>query len=71
MEKEYRNGSHDSCENVKGCGETKAKDLELPDPFSGDKPEIGPIVRMHRNLKVSVLQVYRAHPISRVDGTQD
>ena len=63
MENE-RDRSHDPGEDLWSCGEAKTKCSKLVDLPVYHKPQEATAVRMHRNLKVCILQVDGDHPVT-------
>ena len=68
---ETRHRSHQASEDLWGCGQTKAEDPELPGPLSGSEPEKPARLRVDRNLKVSILQIYGDYPVVPPHGTKN
>ena len=52
---------------LQGCCQPKAEDLELEGLAEGHEPQEFAGVQVNWNLKVSVLEVNRDHPISATD----
>ena len=72
VSKHYRRDrSHDTHERLQGGGKAEAEGAKLPDLLSHTEPQIAARFRGNRDLKVSVLQVQRSHPIPRSERLED
>ena len=68
---ESRHRSHHEGEHLRGCGQTEAKDPELPGLPSGCELEILARLRVDRDLKARILQIYEEHPVIPANRAQD